>query len=148
MQNLSLFFERNKTFAPLFLRVGIGIVFLLFGFQKLSSPSQTTAEIQLLVEFLNLAAASAINFYLGITEVAIALGLLVGMKTRVFALLASLMTMLFFVSFIVKLGASINPDLYRDVGLTGGALALLFLGGGKWSWDERKANIQGVTPQQ
>ncbi len=137
MNNLVLFLERNRDWAPLIIRVGLAVVFLLFGFQKLSNPAQTTAEIQLLMDFLNLAAAAAINFYLGLTELVVALGLLLGVRTRAFGVLAALLLFLFLVSFLWKLGVSINPDLYRDVGLIGASIALVFLGGGKWSWDSR-----------
>ena len=63
--------EQNKKLdtALLVLRIGLAIVFLLFGFQKLSSPSQTTAEIQLILNFMPLAGAAAINFYLGLLEI-------------------------------------------------------------------------------
>lgn len=131
------FFEKHKEWAPLILRIGLAIVFFLFGFQKLSNPAQTTAEIQILLEFLGLAAAAAINFYLGLTELAVAFGLLLGVRTRLFGILATLLTGLFFASFLVKFGFSINPDLYRDIGLAAAGLALVFLGGGKWSLGNR-----------
>ena len=142
------FFERNREWAPFIIRVGLAIVFVLFGFQKLSNPTQTTAEIQLLMDFLNLAAASAINFYLGLLELTIALGLLIGIKTRLFGFLGAMLTGLFLASFLWKLGLSINPDLYRDVGLSAAALALVFWGGGKWSWDEKKGKPTATTPPQ
>ena len=147
MGNLILFLERNRDWAPLILRVGLAVVFLLFGFQKLAHPAQTTAEIQLLMEFLNLAAAAAVNFYLGLTELAVALGLLLGIRTRFFGVLSVLLPFLFLVSFLWKLGVSINPDLYRDVGLAAAGLALVFLGGGRWSWDNRSGPTSEAKSQ-
>lgn len=128
---------RYQKFAPLFLRVGLAIVFFLFGLKKLTHPGQATAEIQLILEF-DLTHAAAINYYLGLTEMLVALALLVGFKVRGFALLASFLVSIFFLSFLTTYGLSINPDLYRDIGLLGGALALFLLGAGPWSIDNRK----------
>lgn len=125
---------RFQKFAPLFLRGGLGSVFFLFGLQKLLNPGQTTAEIQLLLNF-ELVDAAATNFYLGLVELLLATALLIGLKVRIFGLIGALLTMIFLSSFLFKYGLSINPDLYRDVGLFGGALALFLLGGGPFALD-------------
>lgn len=129
---------RFQKYAPLFLRLGLAFVFVLFGLQKLLNPSQTTAEIQLLLNF-ELADAAALNYYLGLIEMTIAAALVFGLRVRWFALAASLMTSMFLISFFVKYGTSINPDLYRDVGLTGAAIALFLIGAGPWSLDAKFA---------
>lgn len=131
--------NKNLDIALLVLRVGLAIVFLLFGYHKLANPSQTTAEIQLMLN-LGLGAVSAINYYMGLTEVIVALGLIFGVKTRLAGLVAALMTTSILVSFFVKFGVSINPDLYRDVGLTAIGIAIAILGGGKYSLDARQKN--------
>lgn len=128
--------ERFQKYAPLCLRFGLAAVFFLFGMQKLINPSQTSAEIQLLLNF-ELADATALNFYLGLTEIIIAAAFVIGLKIRLFALIASVLLVMFFLSFLVKYGLSINPDLYRDIGLLGGAIALFLLGAGPWSFDNR-----------
>jgi len=128
--------ERFQKYAPLCLRIGLAAVFLLFGVQKLINPSQTSAEIQLLLNF-ELADATALNFYLGLTEVIVAVAFVIGLKVRLFALIASVLLVMFFLSFLIKYGLSINPDLYRDIGLLGGAVALFLLGAGPWSFDNR-----------
>lgn len=130
--------EKKLDWALLILRIGLAVVFLLFGYQKLASPAQTTSEIQILLNFLGLGAASALNFYLGITEVTAGLGLILGIKVKLLGFLAALLTMMFFGSFLIKLGFSINPDIYRDVGLTAAGIALGILGGGKFSVRGRK----------
>lgn len=129
--------NKKIDIALLVLRIGLATVFLLFGYQKLSVPAQTTSEIQLLLNFLGLAAASAINFYLGLTEIIVALALLIGIRARFFGIVAALLTASFLASFLLKFGLSINPDLYRDVGLTAIGLALSLLGAGKYSWDKK-----------
>lgn len=127
--------ENNKKldYALLMLRVGLAIVFLLFGYQKLSAPSQTTAEIQFVLN-LGIGSAAAINFYLGLTEIIVALALITGIKTRLIGAIAAFLTAGFLASFLFKFGLSINPDLYRDVGLTSIGLALAILGAGAYSW--------------
>lgn len=135
--------NRKLDIALLVLRVGLAIVFFLFGFHKLSSPSQTTAEIQLIVN-LGLGAVSAINYYMGLVEIILALGLVAGIKTKLVGLVSALLTASFLASFLIKFGVSINPDLYRDVGLTAIGIAIALVGGGKWSWDSRKQKNQGA----
>lgn len=127
--------SRYQKFAPLFLRLGLAIVFILFGLQKLANPLQTTAEIQLLVG-LELADAAAINYYLGLAEILVAFSFLFGFKVRFFAGLATLLVTLFFLSILSKYGLSINPDLYRDIGIIGASISLFLQGAGPLSIDE------------
>jgi len=147
---LDTFFESRTQYAPLFIRIGLATVFLLFGLKKLIDPSQTTAEIQLLAQFLTLGAASAINYYMGLFETLIAIFLFIGYQTRRIAFLAGGMVAFIFASFIIKY-RTLNPDISRDIGLLGGALALLFWGAGPLSLDQRKKdkeNPTSSTPQQ
>lgn len=133
----SPFFARYQAYAPVFLRVGLAIVFFLFGLQKLMNPAQATAEIQLLMNF-ELADAAALNYYLGLLEMSLAAAFLFGFLVRIAAFVAALLLTLFFLSFFVKLGLSINPELYRDLGLLGSALALFLLGAGPLSIDQKR----------
>lgn len=128
--------NKKLDIALLILRAGLAVVFLLFGYQKLSNPAQTSAEIQLILN-LGISAVAAINFYLGLTEIIVALALLIGIRARFFGGVAALLTASFLASFLLKFGISINPDLYRDVGLTAIGLALAILGAGRWSWDKK-----------
>lgn len=126
--------QKYQRLSPVFLRFGLATVFILFGIQKLSHPSQTTSEVQLLTNF-ELADAAAINYYLGLVELGIGLSFILGFKVRIFAAVSFLMVAMFFVSFLSKYGFSINPDLYRDVGLAGASIALFLLGSGPLSID-------------
>lgn len=129
---------KYQKFAPLIIRLGLAIVFFLFGLHKLSVPTQTTAEIQLLYN-LSIGSASAINFYVGLLEITIALLLVTGWKLQLAALAASAMTFFIFISLVIKSGALqssnpfkiIDPNLYRDLGLSAAGLALFLLAGGQ-----------------
>lgn len=121
--------------SALALRIGLAIVFLLFGLKKLYEPGQTTAEIQLLLN-LKLMNAAALNFYLGLVEIIIAVSFFIGYKIKITSLVSAILLTLFFLSFLVKYGLSINPDLYRDIGLLGASIALFMLGAGYMSLDE------------
>lgn len=83
-----------------------------------------------------MADAAAINYYLGITEIIVATTFFLGFKVRLFSLLATVLVTMFFISFLLKFGITINPDLYRDIGLAGASLALFLLGAGPFSIDE------------
>ncbi|OHB21139.1 MAG: hypothetical protein A2939_01045 [Parcubacteria group bacterium RIFCSPLOWO2_01_FULL_48_18] len=135
MNKFDILCDRWCSWAPVFLRVTLAFVFFLFGYQKLSEPSQTTAEIQLLLD-AGLGSASVINYYTGLIEVIVGLGLLIGFKVRVLAGVAAVMIAGIFSSILRAYGASINPDIYRDIGLFGAAVALMLLGAGPWSIEE------------
>jgi len=137
--------QRLKPYAPLFLRLGLGAVFVLFGFQKLSSPEQTRAEIQLLLEGgifdIGLGGAAAVNYYLGITEMIVGVAFLLGAWIRYVAPIAILLTILFFSGIVSKYGISQDPTLNRDLGLLGASIALFLTGAGPLSveqWLERQ----------
>src|SRR3989337_968094 len=98
---------KYQRFSPFFLRIGLAFVFLFFGSQKLFNPGQGTSETQLITNF-ELADAAAINFYLGLVEIAIAVSFVLGFKVRLFAIVASLLIITFFLSFLFKYGISVN----------------------------------------
>lgn len=126
------------SYAPLMLRLGLAVVFFLFAYQKLSVPEQTSAEIQILLDS-GIGSAAAINFYLGLLEMIIALGLILGAYVRVVSGLAVLSLVGILVSFLSKYGADVDPSLYRDVGLIGAALSLWLTGAGPLSFDRWRA---------
>jgi len=133
--------KKLLPYAPLFLRIGVGIVFLLFAYHKLRVPEQGRVEIQGILEFLNLGAVAALNYYLGIAELLIALSFFLGWKIRWFAPLAAVLVGSFFASITLKYGLTNDPSIYRDVGVFGGVIALWLLGAGPLSIDGRKAAV-------
>lgn len=133
-KNLSLY-------APLALRIGLFTVFALFGLQKLSNPSQSASEIQLLMNW-NISNAAAMNYYLGLIEIILAISFIVGFKIKTTSLIASGLLILFFSSFLFKYGLSINPNLYRDMGLLGATFALFLWGAGPLSLDKQTKHLE------
>lgn len=128
------FFDRYQKFAPLPLRFGLAIVFVFFGIQKLIEPGQATLEIQLILN-LDIADAAAMNFYFGLFEIIVAAALFLGLKVRIAAFVSAVLVLMFFASFLAKFQLSINPNLYRDLGLVGASIALFLLGPGPLSLD-------------
>lgn len=129
--------ENLEIYAPLILRLGLTVVFFLFGWQKLSVPEQTRAEIQLLLD-IGLGSAAAINYYLGLVELMIAIGFALGAFIKYLAPLAAFLLLGFFSSFMWSYGINVDPTLFRDIGLLGGALSLWLTGGGAFSFDNSK----------
>lgn len=129
---------RNAKYASLVLRVGLAIVFLLFAYHKLNINTfgQGAAEIELLFN-MGIGTASAINFYVGILELAIGIMLLSGWHVRMAGLVAAGMTFFIFLSYLKQQGISLRPDLYRDLGLAAAGLALFLLGKGKINSDTK-----------
>lgn len=132
--------DKYKSFAPLLLRAGLALVFLLFAYHKLHlhTTGQGVAEVQLLFN-LGLGTASAINFYTGLLELAIGLMLVMGWHIRLAGLISSGMIFFIFISYLYQQGVSIRPDLYRDLGLATMGLAIFLLG---------KMPKAPITPQQ
>ena len=130
-----------------FLRLGIGLVFLLFAIHKLAVPEQGRVEIQGILDFVGVGASSAMNYYLGIAELLVAVSFFLGWQVRWFGLLGTALIGGFFASIIFKFGLTNDPNLYRDVGLAAGCLAVWLLGAGPFSLDNRKrGSTQIATP--
>src|SRR3989344_1299094 len=129
-------FTKLKPYAPLFIRLGLAAVFLLFGYHKLSEPEQARAEIQLLLD-MGLGSAAALNYYVGLFEMIVGISFIVGWGIKYTAPLATL-SLLGILGAILRSGVTIDPNLYRDLGLIGAALSLWLTGAGPLSLDERR----------
>jgi len=140
------FFARYSELAPVFLRIGLASVFGIFGFQKLANPGQSVRETQLLLDNIDISNITALSYYLGVTEILICVALLIGYKTRVPAILAALMMATFFF-FNIKAAQSVNPEIFRDLGLIGSAVALFLLGSGSFSVDAWASKKSAPAPE-
>jgi len=121
-------------YAPLFLRLGLALVFFLFAFQKLGSPEQGGAEIQLLLN-IGIGGAAALNYYLGLVELFIGISFLLGAFIRYSGIAGTILITTFFLGVVTKYGITQDPTLNRDLGLLGGVFALWLLGAGPFSID-------------
>jgi len=142
--------EKLKPYTPLFLRLGLGAVFLLFAFQKLSNPGQGQSEIQLLLN-IGIGGASALNFYLGIAELLVSISFILGAFIRYTGFIGAVLIIAFFSGLVAKYGFSQDPTLNRDLGLLAGAITLWLLGAGPVSvdgWIKRSKEEKPVIPQQ
>jgi len=129
--------RRLSWLAPIILRLGLAVVFILFAIHKLTpaTAGQGAAEIQQLFggkELISISLARTVNFYTGILEALIALALITGIQVRLAGFLAGGMISVIFVAYANFKGLKLTPDLYRDVGLAAAGFAVFLLGkGGK-----------------
>lgn len=112
------------------IRVGLGLVFLMFGFDKICNPAGSLAEIMNIFASWDFESARAFAFTLGIVEIAIGLGIFFGFFTRALALVATI----FFILILLGQWGSSALD-YRDIGLLGMSISLLISGAGDKSLD-------------
>lgn len=115
--------------APILLRCGIGLVFLLFGVDKFLHMNVWSAYMpQWLPPLLPFSITTFLYFQGGL-EAVLGFFLIIGFWSRTSAFLCALIIM----GIIASLG--INEITIRDFGLLMGALALSLREQGKWSVD-------------
>ena len=137
-----------RPYAPLFLRLGLGIVYLLFGLQKFTDAVQGQANVRLLLD-IGPGAASVVNFAFGVIEILIAASFLLGAFVHFWAFVATVLTVTVFFGIVAKHGLSLDPTLDRDFALIGANIALFLTGAGPLSWDHsRERAIPISTPEQ
>lgn len=119
-------------YSVLFLRIGLGAVFLLFGFDKivnLGGSIGVVANLGFISADLSILKIFVMS--LGILEILMALSFFFGFLTRLAAFGASVFFVLILISFKVKFGFL----EYRDIGLLGMSLYFLFNGAEEFSVD-------------
>lgn len=128
----------GEAIAPLVGRTMIAVLFILSGVQKLQNweaSSLTLAQhgVEPIQPFLALAV---------VTEIGAGLGLIVGFRTRLMALILFAFTVI--VSFVLhdfwtigdgELARTEMQLFVKNMGLAGGLLLLVGLGAGSWSYD-------------
>lgn len=115
--------------APIILRFGLAVVFILFAIHKLTpaNAGQGAAEIEQLFG-IGRELSRPLNFYVGILEALIALALITGIQVRLAGFLAGSMITTIFVAYANFKGLKLTPDIYRDVGLAAAGFAVFLLG--------------------
>jgi uncharacterized membrane protein YphA (DoxX/SURF4 family) len=127
--------DNKKEFAPVVLRVGVCIVYLWFGFTQLINPAMWTA---VLPDYASLVPVSAQNLVLinGVSEIILALLLLIGIRVRIISLLLTLH------AFHIMTVVGYNAIGVRDFGIFVAVLSVFLYGPGKWTWDFRQTHNQ------
>jgi uncharacterized membrane protein YphA (DoxX/SURF4 family) len=121
----------NKdNLSSIMLRIGIALVFLYFGFSQIMSPDSWA---DLIPEFLTSTIITANNFVMinGILEITLGIFLILGLYTRISALLLSLH--LFGIAYTFGL----SPTGMRDFGLAVATLVIFIKGNEKYTLDEK-----------
>ncbi len=107
-----------ESFAPTLLRVGIGITFLLIGIDQFLHPQRWYGYLAPWAETLLAVTPEKFFFYNAVFDAALGVLLIVGIFTRLFALVAAL----HLVGVLANIGYS--EIAARDIGLLFAALAL------------------------
>ena len=126
----------SNTYCSVLLRLGLAIVFGLFGRDKLTHPEHWVVFLTPQVtRFFPFGPYEFLKFQ-GVAETLLATALLSGFMTR----LASAAAAGLLVLIVVFLWP--DPVAVRDVGLFFATLALIFAGPGKWSLDSLLAKAE------
>jgi len=116
-----------KPWVAVILRVGLAVVFLSFGVDKILNPDFGAAEMQAILG-VSFDFANQLNFLTALFELALAALLLVGWQIRYVAPLAALWLLTIVIALSTSAGIA-NPAVSRDIGLFAAALALWGLSG-------------------
>ena len=126
--------EKAKVYAPSVVRIGIALVFLWFGISQVTDPSVWTALIPDYVKALPL---SDMQLVLGngIFEIIFGTLLLIGLWTRISALLLSIHLL----HILTVVGY--NAIGVRDFGLLLACVSIFLYGADPFSVDGKRANL-------
>lgn len=142
MSRLSFgFLYTHREFAPLVLRIVVGLIFMLHGWQKITGIEGTTGFFG----SLGIPVAPLMAWYVAVVETLGGLALILGAFTRLLAILNGINMVV--VILLVKMSGMLEKGLPLSLAGEGGAelellllsacIALAILGGGKWSLDQR-----------
>ena len=120
----------DKNLASLFLRIGLGIVFFLFGFDKLQHPEHWIVFLPVYLSALPLSAYQFLRLQ-GIVECILGLHFFAGFLIRFVSFFSACVLALI----IYTIG--LDQAGIRDVGLFCASISLGFLGSGHWSLDAK-----------
>jgi uncharacterized membrane protein YphA (DoxX/SURF4 family) len=129
-----------KTYSPTVLRIGMAIIAIWFGAQELLHPQMWTSYIpDSVVSFSHLNANFLVHMN-GAFEPIFGIALLLGIKTRISALLLTIH--MFDITYVVGYGAL----GVRDLGLAFGLLAVFMHGPSPLSFDIFKKETPTISP--
>jgi uncharacterized membrane protein YphA (DoxX/SURF4 family) len=126
--------DKYKDYAPVLVRYGVGIVFFLFGVDQILNPGNWSAWMPAWIGNLGVE-LDTIVVSLGIFNLAVGVLLLLGLFTRLAALLAGL----HLIGVIYTLGW--NDITIRDIGLLLASIAVLIYGRDKLCLDRKMRRV-------
>ena len=125
--------ESLQRYSPPVLRIGLSLVLLWFGANQVLSSQSWTSWLPTYASAIPISAANLV-FINGAFEVTLGLLLLIGIYTRITALILSLHLL------IITLSIGYNDVAIRDFGLFIAALAIALNGADEWCLDRRFAD--------
>lgn len=121
--------QKYQWTAPIFLRVGIGIVFFLFGIDKFFHVQNWMAYIPVWLPPYIPMSLEMFMYIQGVVEAILGLFLIIGFWSRTSAFFCAAILL------VITISMRYNELSIRDFGLFLGALALVFREQTKWSID-------------
>ena len=129
MSNIINFITKNKEYSIVIVRVGLSLVLLWFGINQIINPESFLGYVpQWLFQSPSV---HLILMATGVFETIIGFLLLIGIYTRIVALIAALHLL------SIALSLGYNDVAIRDLGLTAMAVSLIFSGAGELSLDNK-----------
>lgn len=116
MQKFNQIIDRFSHLSPIILRVFLGIVFIYFGWTSITTPDMWSGYVPAWTSFI--AGAETLVRIHGIVEIALGLLLVMGIQTRIIALI--LFLDLLHIITLLEFGSV----WMRDLGLAGSLLSL------------------------
>ena len=123
--SLASFFDKNQRYATLFIRLGIAVVFLWFGFDKFIQPVNWIGWVPNWMQTLIPISMTAFMYVQGAIETLVGVLLLFGYQVRFAAFLAAI-TLLGVE--LAMVGTGQTEMMLRDAGLLAASLSLLLTG--------------------
>jgi uncharacterized membrane protein YphA (DoxX/SURF4 family) len=125
--------DTKRSYAPVVLRIGVCLVYLWFGISQIMNQSRWVAMVP---EYASLVPISTENLVLinGISEVVLAILLLIGWRVRIVALLLTIH------AFHIMTVVGYTPIGVRDFGIFIAVLSVFLYGADRWSLDSRKTH--------
>ena len=135
--------QLDRKFANFLLRIVLGIIFAYAGAMKILGFFKIVAyalpPIDRIITFIPLETS---GLALGIVEFAIGILLLLGLWTRLAALAATVVLIIFIISGAI-LGLFMQAGLFKDVAMAAAALLMAAEGCRKWGLDSRSLERTG-----
>ena len=120
------------AWGNLFLRLGLGFVFVFTGIAKLFLGLVPAEPIGAILNAIGMGALSTTGFgmFLGILELMVGLMMILGLFTKIVGWVTAIMLLSFIIGVSVILGAGLMQPMFmfKDIGLLAGALCLGFQG--------------------